>query len=407
MRTRFFRCQVPLMAFCGSIAVPVTLCCTFGSGNLPPFLIAPVAYLLLSCLCLLISGRWRLAAAIPGLAAMWFFSLRLLADEHPAGRFLTPLLYTVMLLLTLPVAGWEQGREPPIVVPASCIVAHLLTQFLQFTKPSPNPAVPVILQGSFVVFLLLMLLSMNRQSMAAAMPEAHTVPASIRSRNRLLTWILTGVILLLSLIPALGRLAQQLLEWLKQLVLTIVNFFLSIFAMKDQPAGSGGGGEDELLAGLATEGPSALARFLEKIMVAVSIVLIAAALLFAARFLWRKLKQLIRFLYGQLRHYANTASEDYEDEVVDTRDQGQTHFDLAGKFRRRRNAQRDLKNMPPREQIRTRYGLLRGKHPEWLTSTTARETLSTDSARLYERARYSSHEITQQDSDAFAEKNSR
>ena len=406
MRTRFFRCQIPLMAAFGSIAVPVTLCCTIGSGNLWPFLFAPALYLVLSCLCMLLKGKWRLPAAIPGLVLLWAVSLRLLEAEHPAVRLANPLLYTIMLLCTLPVAGWEQGREPTIVVPASCVIAHLLTQFLQFAKPSPNPAVPWILQGSFVIFFLLMLLSLNRQSMAAAMPEAHTIPASIRSRNRLLTWLLTGMVLLLSLIPALGRLANRLLECVKAIIRAIVNFFLNIFQMQDA-GNSGGASEEDMLSGLVTEDASALAKFLEKIMMVVSVILLAIAVVLALRFLWKKLRQFARFVYGQLRHYANTASEDYEDEVVDTRRQGDAHFDLAGRFRRRRNAQRDLKNLPPREQIRTRYGLLRGKHPEWTQSETARETLGYESARLYERARYSSHTITQQDSDSFAEKNAR
>jgi len=74
---------------------------------------------------------------------------------------------------------------------------------------------------------------------------------------------------------------------------------------------------------------------------------------------------------------------------------------------RRRNARRNLKELSPREQIRTRYGLLRGKHPEWASSDTARETLSEASAKIYEKARYSSHEITSEDSEAFASQQGR
>ena len=54
-----------------------------------------------------------------------------------------------------------------------------------------------------------------------------------------------------------------------------------------------------------------------------------------------------------------------------------------------------------------RYSILRGKHPEWEKSHTARETLNEPSAQLYEKARYSSHEITPQDSEAFANQQSK
>ena len=158
-----------------------------------------------------------------------------------------------------------------------------------------------------------------------------------------------------------------------------------------------------MLSGLPTEEASLFARILEQIFVVISVVLLVVAALLALRFLWRKLKQLLRYLYGQLRHYASTASEDYVDEVEDTREQGEKHYSLAQRIMRRRNAQKNLKTLPPREQIRMRYSILRGKHPEWEQSSTARENLSESSAQLYEKARYSSHEITLQDSESFAD----
>ena len=95
------------------------------------------------------------------------------------------------------------------------------------------------------------------------------------------------------------------------------------------------------------------------------------------------------------------------DEVTDTREQGGERESLAHRIMRRRSARRNLKDLPPREQVRTLYGLLRGKHPEWADSGTARETLTAEEANIYERARYSSHSITQEDSDAFAQHISR
>lgn len=406
MRNRFFRCQLPLMMSCGLLPIPVLLCCFWGRADILPWLIAPAAYLALACICMLLPGKWRLAAAIPGIAAMFAGSFHALGAETDVIRVLIPAMYTVLLLFTLPIAGWERGREPPTVIPAICICAHLLAQFLLFVKPSTIASVPALLMVSFIIFLLLFMLSLNRQSMANAMPDSHTVPVSIRRRNRLLTWILLGIVLLISLIPVLATIVRQVMEWLKQAVIAIVNWILSLFATKEA-SGAGGGGAEDMLSGLGGGEASAFAKILEKIFVVIAAVGIALIALWVIRFLWRKLRQLARYLYGQLRHYASTAAEDYVDEIEDTREQGEEHFGLAQKILRRRNAKRNLKELPPREQIRVRYSILRGRHPEWEKSHTARETLNEASAQLYEKARYSSHEITQQDSEAFANQQNR
>jgi len=406
MRNRLFRCQIPLMISCGFLPVPIILCHFWGRAALLPWLVAPACYLVFSCICMLLPGKWRLAAAIPGIIGMCAASYLMLSGETPGTRIIMPAIYTALLLFTLPIAGWERGREPPSVIPAIGICAHLLAQLLLFVKPSSIPAISPLLMVSFILFLLLFMLSLNRQSMANAMPDSHTVPVSIRRRNRLLTWILLGIVLLISLIPALGQIVQQAMEWIKQIIIIIVNWLLNILAPAES-SGSGGGGAEDMLSGLPTEEASALAKWLEKIFVAIAVVLIALIVLWVIRFLWRKLKQLAIYLYGQLRHYASTAAEDYVDEIEDTREQGEEHFGIAQRILRRRNAQKNLKDLPPREQIRTRYGLMRGKHPEWEKSSTARETLNEASAKLYEKARYSSHEITQQDSESFASQQSR
>ncbi len=401
MRTRFFRCQIPLMMCCGLLPVPILICCFFGSGILLPWLIAPAGYLVLACICMLLPGKWRLLAAIPGMIGLFFGTFTAMAAETTVVRVVNPILFIVLLLFTLPIAGWERGREPPIVIPSICICAHLLVQFLLFVNSTGIAAVPYLLMGSFLVFLLLMMLSLNRQSMANAMPEAHTVPVSIRRRNRLLTWILMGIVLLISTIPVLGKIVAQVMEWLKTAIFAIVKWIMALFETQSS-SGEGGGSSEEMLAGLGTGETSLLAKILEKVMVGIAVILLAFIALWVIRFLWRKFKILARYVYGQLRHYANSASEDYVDEVEDTREQGEENFHLAQKILRRRNAQRSLKDLPPREQIRTRYGLMRGKHPEWAKSDTARETLNETSAQIYERARYSSHEVTAQDSETFA-----
>lgn len=401
MKNRFFRCQLPLMMDCGLLPVPLMMCCFWGRADLLPWLVAPVAYLLLACICMLIPGKWRLTAAIIGIVSMGVGSFTALMGETIAIRILVPAFYSALLLFTLPMAGWERGREPPVVIPSLGICAHLFAQFFQFIRPTSITAVPPLLMGSFVLFLLLFMLSLNRQSMASAMPDSHTVPVSIRRRNRLLTWIMLVIVLLISLIPVLGQMVERALQWLKQAIIAVVKWLMSLFPSQET-SGAAGGAAQDFAGGYGPGETSLLAKILEKIFIVIAAIGIALIALWVLRFLWRKLKVLVRYLYGQLRHYASTAAEDYVDEIEDTREQGEEHFGIAQKLLRRRNAQRGLKDLPPREQIRTRYGLLRGKHPEWASSQTARETLDEIPAQLYEKARYSSHEITHQDSEVFA-----
>jgi len=403
MRTRFFRCQLPLMFFCGLLPVPVILCHVLGAESLLPWLITPCAYLLFSWLCLLLPGKWRLVPALPAIGVMIAGSIYALGDAHISARIILPLLYILMFLFTLPIAGWERGREPQLFVTASAICLHLLAQFLLFANPSSIPSLSPVLNAAFLVFLLLMMLSFNRQSMAGAMPESHTVPAAIRRRNRLLTILMMGLVLALSLIPVLGKAVNKLMEWLKMIIAALIELLLALFAQEESGGGSGGS-QEEMLAGLGDGRTGVIAKLLEQILVVFAIILMVIAIVFAVRFLWRKLKVFARYLYGQLRHYANSASEDYVDEVMDTREERES---LTHRMMRRRNARRNLKELSPREQIRTRYGLLRGKHPEWASSDTARETLSEASAKIYEKARYSSHEITSEDSEAFASQQGR
>ena len=92
--------------------------------------------------------------------------------------------------------------------------------------------------------------------------------------------------------------------------------------------------------------------------------------------------------------------EDFQDEITDTREDGESeHF--RGKAKAAKPILPMTGKMTPTEQIRYRYRRLAEKHPEWKHSHTARENLPKAAAQLYERARYSDHVITEQDAETF------
>ena len=110
----------------------------------------------------------------------------------------------------------------------------------------------------------------------------------------------------------------------------------------------------------------------------------------------------LRRLIASLSKYASNVSEDYIDEVTDTREDG-----TPEKLQKKPLAERipffEPKNLPPSERIRFRYRRLLRSHPEWAPGSTARENLPREMAALYERARYSTHSVSEGDASAFAD----
>ena len=103
-------------------------------------------------------------------------------------------------------------------------------------------------------------------------------------------------------------------------------------------------------------------------------------------------------LWGALERYGAAVSEDYIDEITDTRETGD-----ASRSRSRFGASKPKapKGGTPGERVRYRYKLLLWKHPEWNRGATAREKLPPDAADIYERARYSPHPVTEEEAEAF------
>ena len=89
----------------------------------------------------------------------------------------------------------------------------------------------------------------------------------------------------------------------------------------------------------------------------------------------------------------------YEDEITSTRKESR---------QRKQNETQKEEPIPgwlsPTKRIRRRYKRLMEQHPDWLKSSTARENLVEEAAKIYEKTRYSSHTVTKQDADEFKNK---
>lgn len=112
--------------------------------------------------------------------------------------------------------------------------------------------------------------------------------------------------------------------------------------------------------------------------------------------LWKTAKKFLqRILEG-----ANTVAADFEDEVTDTRQEDREQ----NRESRARETQSVPLGLTPTQRIRRRYRSLQTRNPKWGQSSTARENLPEDAAALYEKARYSSHTVTEKDAENFKNK---
>lgn len=403
MRAKMFKCRFPILM--ASVIAPVVLLTgAFQADNSPWLWMLFVAlYAVFGCVCMFIPGKWRLPAGLIGCAAQiaagWYY----LPWREAWPLWMIPVGCSVLLLFTLPMGAWERGHELNPAWPITGLLIHLIAQMLMNLQMARREVfdalyLPVFL--SFLIYLVFSLMMQNRISLLGAMPDAAGVPLSIRRRNKILVWITLSLTLLLSLIPAFAKALQWLWVKVKEIVIAFVRWLMSL-TKSDMPVGGGGETGDAGMPLMEAGEPSLFAMIMEKIMLVVAGTLAILLTVWVLRFLWKKLKKLAVWLMQRLRSYAQSASEDYVDELEDTRSQGEERFAFARDWFKKHLSERDLKGLPPREQIRKRYGILRRRHPEWTDSQTARDTLNEAPAELYERARYSSHEITEADAETF------
>jgi len=316
-------------------------------------------------------------------------------------------MYMILLLGGLRMGGWGPEREVNAMVDAACLVGHMLAQFFVNVDRQNNAgalyapvATPLIV--SFLVFAALGLMAMNRLSLISAVNGKSGLPKSMRWKNRLLTAALMAIVLFVAVLPAVIRAIEKAWEWLMYVVLLVVRLILSILP-EQSSTGGGGGGMDMSMFGGGEREQSLLGMIIEKIVLALALIIAAVLLFLALRVVWKKLKILIARIIERLNVYMAASSEDYVDEISDTRDDAQ-HDRLLHRARRRMLKKRvDESTLSPRERVRYRYLQMWLRHPEWTPERTARENLNADAANLYERARYSSHEVTEREAEAFAQ----
>ena len=321
----------------------------------------------------------------------------------------------IALLLLLPPAWarptWEEWSPGWWIAGAGL---HLAGQMIS-ARPAFSGIKP-LLMGVFLLYAFFFLLCLNRGGIRDGMHGAEKAPAPLRHRN---TALVLGVFLIAAAASAWGTLARWLdAAWyyIRLGIAYAVSWLMRLIPGAEPGSmGPGMGMEDFGGFGEASE-PSAFARFMEKVFLALAYALLAALLFFALRTLLRKLRQLWKHLMERLRLYAAAANEDYVDEAESTLnwdEKTQSIQDWVKEAIRKNRKQPRWEELDGRGRVRRLYQQYIRRRPE-AQGRTAREAIQQDArmapavssafTALYERARYSDHSISAQDADEMKRK---
>ena len=217
-----------------------------------------------------------------------------------------------------------------------------------------------------------------------------------------MTLVFAAVILFIAAIPALAEWLGKAWNLFREILLAIGRWLASLLPQQQSAGGSPGGGGDLFSDfGEAAE-PSLFAQIMEKIAIVLAVAAIGVLAIWTGRFLWRRLRILMKKLWALIGRYTLAASEDYVDEISDTREDGGESRQSRRRALRRRLRQVNEADLSPAQRIRYRYQLLLWKRSEWTRSSTARENLPAAAASLYEKARYSTSAVTPEEAQRFA-----
>ena len=397
--------QVPFHL--GSAFLPA--CLLVGAYAAPgtPYISCVVALIYLAGVlaCVFLPDRARLAAGGASIAAILLAGLRILLTVKGPALILPPILYAWLLIETLPVFGKDSREELPPHVFVLGAVLHLAGQAALFIAGrNENSAVEAIrpgLSAAFVCFFLLTLLNLNRSNLIYVAAMEKTVPRHIYRFNRVLTVLLAAVTVFIGCLPAVVRFIRKIWMSAIGLLADLIAWFNSLFPVSEHIPETEAGDRGDPLFAYAESEPGLFAKILEILLY----VIIAAVALFALWMIILYIRRFARWLWKRFQEYAAaTGTGDYVDEISDTREEGRHGFSFT-RARRPKDPLRGVneRRLAPGPRVRFYYLRLLVRHSEWKSSRTARENLPEAAAVIYERARYSTGDITETDARSFLE----
>lgn len=386
----------------GSVPLIVLLFAYSEHSHLDYVWIYPIVYLAFSMIGLLVNKKIRLVYGILISAFALALCFLFVSGSELFPALAAVLLYALLFLWSISMASWPSNFELPVLIRFALFGVHLVTQYAVLAdrieaKPLLTSHAPG-LHLAFIGYLFLVLLSMNRDSMSKASTEFRRVPQSMRRKNVIMTLVLFALACGASFIP-------YIYDWLKKFVVWLIGIIILLMSRQQSDS------QSTVTTSAPTETieeslpmteyqPKELSPIFEFIILAFGGLVFTCVVVFLVYWLIKRAISLAGRLWGVLERYAAAASEDYEDEITDTRK------DAAGERiakKRQRGIMKEELQKPtnPGQRIRFLYRRLLRKHPEWTADTTARENIPVDLAMLYEHARYSDNAVLDEEAERF------
>ena len=385
--------QFLLLMACAVNPIPLLLYAFFAVDLLPLAWVTPVAFLLLALLAFKIPGKFRLLYGIGGcIALMGLGYLLLLTGVHWIS-LLAPALYAGVLMVSLPVATWTTNKEiSPFWYYTGAFFHAAVFVFKFIYKAYNQTSIDFIDPGllvSFFIMVILVMLSLTRINLSASANGRQKPSAFMWQKNITLTVIFFILATLIAMVPALYKGLEAFFNWFGNLIKSLIDSIEIQEVINDMGPGEASGSQVT-----GTQEPNPLAGILNTLFLICGYALLAALVLPCLPKIYKAIVRLLKKFLTGASTYINDSSGDYEDEITDLRDS-------VIKAKGPRFSSAEERSLPPQERIRYRYRRLKARHPDWERGSTARENLPEMAASLYEKARYSSHPITEEDADNF------
>lgn len=394
LREWFRKSQFPVMLALGTYSGPLLLALFFAPALLPYIWVFPAAFAVMAVFLLMLPGKLRVFLGICGALLLTVPCVLLLDGQNQNTTMAFAPAYAGLLLWCLFLPSWDFRREIPAGLLGVSFVIGIMGCFMAWVEPR-LASYALGIRLSFVGFVFLAMLSLNRGSLNLALGISQMKPVTMRRKNLVLTIGLFAIAFLVATVPWLIDLVEKFILMILRLLLTLQNL--------EEPRETT---EATTIVAETTEDWMAVVlegvkvrRTSDEALIIIGVIAVTVAgvvLYFALRRLWEMLKNGWRHLGKWLETASSTQQDDYIDEITDTRDDA-----TVAAREKRRDPILPPRNLTPNQKIRYRYRRLLSKHPEWKRHHTARDNLPEEAAKLYERARYSDHTITSEEAELF------
>lgn len=362
----------------------------------------PVSYLVLDGLGTQVRGRLRPLFAVGQILALALVTLVPGWVRVHCACLLLPALYGGLLLMGLALSPRQRNEEIPGFWYFSGILVHLIAQVFLLVDRTSGGGVLQPMAGwilaDFFAHILIILISLNQAQLVTAAGGRQNPPLSMLRKNLMLIAGFFAAALLIAFLPKVAEGITALFQMVMKMIGGFLALVSQLFEMEATPGAAPGAASEGMLP--MAEDAKTMPVWLDYLLRGVAFLLVTAAVIGIIVILARKIIALTKKLKLLLTRYLHAVSEDYVDEITDTReDRSQTQYrDL----RERRLSARHLRRLSPTQQIRHRYRVLLGRHPEWSPGSTARENLNASAARIYEQIRYGGRDAGEDDARRFA-----